>query len=144
MVTLSTTIPTRTYTELIKFNSFIDRFRYLSLKGHVSDPTFGSSRYINQTFYASSAWKEVRNYVIIRDNACDLGLYGYDIFTKVLIHHMNPIKPSDIRENNPKILDPEFLICVSHNTHNAIHYGDESLLPIVPPERHPGDTTPWL
>lgn len=133
----------RSYTELLKYSSFLDRFEYLRLDGTVGSETFGSNRFMNQAFYTSPEWRRARREVIIRDDGCDLGVEGYDIFSKILIHHMNPIREEDLLNRNPDILNPEFLICVSHNTHNAIHYGDKNLLPAPLVERKPGDTCPW-
>jgi len=133
----------RSYTELSKYSSFLDRFEYLRLNGTVGFETFGSNRFLNQAFYTSPEWRRARREVIIRDDGCDLGVEGYDIFSKILIHHMNPIQEEDLLNRNPDILNPEFLICVSHNTHNAIHYGDKNLLPAPLVERRPGDTCPW-
>lgn len=133
----------RSYTELSKYSSFLDRFEYLRLDGTVGSETFGSNRFMNQAFYTSPEWRRARREVIIRDDGCDLGVEGYDIFSKILIHHMNPIREEDLLNRNPDILNPEFLICVSHNTHNAIHYGDKNLLPAPLVERKPGDTCPW-
>lgn len=130
----------RTYSELITYSSFLDRFAYCNLHGQVGSETFGSHRYMNQKFYLSPEWRQVRSFVIARDNGCDLGVEGYDIFTRILIHHLNPITEEDIETRNPDILNPEYLISVTHNTHNAIHYGDESLLPHPLVERKPGDT----
>lgn len=124
-------------------DTFLSRFRYLALEGQVGEPTFGPERHLNQLFYASYAWKQARDIVIIRDNGCDLGVPGYDIFSKVLVHHINPITLADLRDVNPVIFDPENLICVSHNTHNAIHYSNESMLPQPVVERRPGDTKLW-
>ena len=133
----------RTYHELSQYESFEDRFRYLQLKGSVGRSTFGYDRYLNQRFYTSKQWRDVRNRVIARDLGLDLGCEGYEIYDKIVIHHMNPIVADDIRHSNEDILDPEFLITTTHDTHNAIHYGDESLLrrPLV--ERHRGDTKLW-
>lgn len=133
----------RSYTEFSKYSSFLDRFEYLRLDGTVGFETFGSNRFMNQEFYTSPEWRRARREVIIRDDGCDLGVEGYDIFSKILIHHMNPIREEDLLNRNPDILNPEFLICVSHNTHNAIHYGDKNLLPAPLVERRPGDTCPW-
>lgn len=134
----------KTYTELMQLHSFEDRFRYLKLNGIVANETFGFDRYLNQRFYKSAEWRQVREQVIIRDQGCDLGCIDHPIFGNIIIHHMNPISLDDI-ENNPEVLlDPEFLICVSLETHNALHYGDESILNknrLV--ERKPGDTIPW-
>ena len=133
----------RTYSELIKFQNFTDRFNYLRLDGSVGDATFGFDRYINQIFYRSNKWRSIRDHVIIRDNGCDLGVDGFDIHGRVLIHHMNPITIEDIREESEFLLNPDFLICTTHNTHNAIHYGDERLLITTPVERTKNDTCPW-
>lgn len=133
----------RTYSEMLNFNSFEDRFEYLKLRSSVGIPTFGFDRYINQQFYKSNEWKNIRTHVIARDLGLDLASEGYEIFDKILIHHMNPMKPEDITHSNIDILDPEFLISTSHRTHNAIHYGDRSLLvkPLV--ERNRNDTKLW-
>ena len=133
----------RTYTELAKRTSYVERFRYLKMGGKLGEATFGYDRIFNQTFYRSAEWKRMRDQVIVRDNGCDLGIPGYDIHGRILVHHMNPITIDDLKAGNQAILDPEFLICVTHNTHNAIHYGDENLLPLLPPERVPGDTKLW-
>lgn len=131
------------YSELIRLPTFKERFVYLQLNGAVGRETFGFDRYLNQAFYRSQEWKHIRNYVIARDNGCDLGIEGREIHTKVIIHHMNPILPEDILDRNDMILDPEFLITTIHETHQAIHYGDENLLMSEPVERFPGDTCPW-
>lgn len=133
----------RSYSELVTIPTFEGRFKYLQLNGKVGKDTFGFDRYLNQVFYRSQRWKSVRDKVIIRDSACDLGIEGYDIYGKILIHHMNPISIEDIERESEYLLNPEYLICVSHNTHNAIHYGNESLLPKLPKERTPNDTCPW-
>ena len=133
----------RTYSELILLPTFEERFKYLQLNGRVGDNTFGFDRYINQNFYRSAEWKRIRDLVIMRDNGCDLGIAGYEIYGRILIHHMNPITIKDIVDMSEYLLNPEYLICVSHNTHNAIHYGDESLICIGPVERRPNDTCPW-
>lgn len=135
----------RTYSELIRLSTFEDRFHYLRLIGHVGEDTFGFDRIFNQDFYRSYEWKKVRNAVIVRDNACDLGMPGHDIYGKIFVHHMNPIGITDIKEASRLILDPEFLITVSAETHNALHYGDERYLRKfeVLPERRPNDTIPW-
>ena len=133
----------RTYSELIKIQTFLERFKYLKLNGSVGVDTFGFDRYLNQTFYRSYEWKRLRNDVIVRDMGCDLGLEGYDIFDKILVHHMNPIGPDDIIHRSDYLLDPEFLICTSKLTHDAIHYGDEQILYQDPVIRTPGDTCPW-
>ena len=133
----------RTYTELIMLPTFEERFHYLELKGVVGAQTFGFERYLNQNFYTSQEWQRVRREVIIRDNGCDLGVDGYTIFGRVILHHMNPITSEDILKQTGLLLNPEFLICVSHTTHNAIHYGSEELLPKGPIDRKPNDTCPW-
>ena len=133
----------RTYSELIMIPTFQERFRYLRLNGSVGNDTFGFDRYLNQVFYRSQRWRSVRDFVIIRDNGCDLGIDGYEIHNKILIHHMNPITLKDIERESEFLLDPEYLICTSHNTHNAIHYGDESLLITEPIQRTRNDTCPW-
>ncbi len=133
----------RTYSELVRYTTFEDRFAYLKLDGAVGSQTFGFDRYLNQMFYSSHEWKTIREYVIIRDNGCDLGVQGYEIHANLLIHHINPMTQEDILHQEEWILDPEFLITTTHNTHNAIHYGNESLLPKVVPERKPGDTRIW-
>lgn len=133
----------RSYSELKKLKTFKERFEYLKLDGSVGFETFGYDRYLNQVFYRSDPWKKVRDIVIIRDNGCDLGIEGYDIFDKAIVHHMNPITTEDIENRNPDLLNPEFLITVSFNTHNAITYGSEDLLVMEPTERFPGDTKLW-
>ena len=133
----------RTYTELIRLNTFKDRFDYLKLDGRVGDVTFGYDRILNQILYNSGRWKRLRNNIIIRDEACDLGVEGYDIYSRIIVHHMNPITIEDVEMERPEVYNPEFLICVSHNTHNAITYGNESLLPKMPIERSRNDTCPW-
>lgn len=134
---------TRTYSELIKLSTFEERFQYLQLKGVVGRETFGFDRYLNQVFYRSQQWKEVRDHVIIRDNGCDLGVEGYEIYNRIIIHHMNPITFDDIEKESAYLLNPEYLISTTHNTHNAIHYGDENLLIKAPVERFKNDTCPW-
>lgn len=137
---------TRTYSELAKRLTFEDRYEYLALKGSVAGRTFGGERLLNQRFYRSTEWKHIRNKVIARDNGLDMGVADYPIFDKVIIHHMNPIAPSDLKgtdEDYRKLLDLEFLISVSMKTHNAIHFSDLSLLPKVVLERKPGDTDLW-
>lgn len=133
----------KTYSELITLPTFEERFRYLRLRGAVGEDTFGFDRYLNQTFYRSAEWKRVRDLVIIRDNGRDLALEGHEIYGKILIHHMNPITVKDIRTASELLLNPDYLICVTHATHNAIHYGDEHLLVKAPIERTPNDTCPW-
>ena len=133
----------RTYSELSKLVTFEDRFNYLRLNGFVGKETFGFDRYLNQVFYKSAKWRSVRDLVIIRDNGCDLGVEGREIYGKIVIHHMNPITIKDIEQESDFLLDPEFLISTVHETHNAIHYGDENLLIRTPIERKPNDTCPW-
>ncbi len=133
----------RTYSELSTFHSFEERYQYLRLDGIVGVQTFGFERYLNQQFYKSKEWKTIRDAVIIRDNGCDLGIEGYELHGRILIHHMNPISLQDILEQSNKLLNPAYLICVSHITHNAIHYGDEKLLVQTPIQRLPNDTCPW-
>ena len=133
----------RTYSELITLQTFEERFNYLKLKGQVGKDTFGFDRWLNQIFYRDPEWKSVRDYVIVRDNGCDLGVDGYEINGRILVHHMNPISKEDILERSKYLLDPEFLISTVHNTHNAIHYGDEDLLIKTPIERTKNDTCPW-
>ena len=133
----------RTYSELMRLPTFEERFRYLKLDGLVGKDTFGFDRYLNQEFYRSKEWKEVRDFVIVRDNGCDLGVDGYEIVGRIYIHHMNPITVNDIVHSSDFLLNPDYLICVSHNTHNAVHYGDEDLLVTAPVERRKNDTCPW-
>ena len=133
----------RTYSELCQLSTFEERFDYLRLNGSVGKDTFGFDRYLNQQFYRSSEWKRIRDRVILRDNGCDLGVEGYEIRGKILIHHINPISVEDIHTMSDLLMNPEYLICVSHRTHNAIHYGDESLIINAPIERTQNDTCPW-
>ena len=133
----------KTYSELIQLPTFEEHFQYLTLSGAVGKHTFGFDRYLNQNFYRSAAWKRVRDQVIVRDNGCDLGIDDRIIYGKILIHHMNPINDRDILDLTDILLNPEYLICVSHITHNAIHYSDESLLPREPIVRFKNDTCPW-
>lgn len=133
----------RTYSELITLPTFEDRYHYLQLNGAVGNDTFGFDRYINQQFYRSKEWQRIRDEVIIRDNACDLGMEGYEIHGRIYVHHMNPIMVRDIQSNSDYLMNPEFLICTTHRTHNAIHYGDENLLARAPIERTKNDTCPW-
>ena len=138
-----TTMIIRTYSELIALPTFEERFKYLQLNGQVGESTFGFDRYMNQVFYRSQKWKSIRDFVIIRDCGCDLGVEGYDIYGKIIIHHMNPLSMRDIETESDFLLNPDFLICTTHNTHNAIHYGDENLLVTAPIERTKNDTCPW-
>ena len=133
----------KTYSELITIPTFEERYEYLRLNGRVGEETFGFDRYLNQVFYKSKEWRSIRDYVIARDNGCDLGMEGYEIFGQILIHHMNPITKEDILERKDVLLNPEYLITTVKNTHDAIHYGDESLLVTAPIERRKNDTCPW-
>lgn len=138
---MKTTI--RTYSELILLPTFIERYEYLQLNGVVGKSTFGFDRVFNQLFYTSDEWKSIRNKIILRDFGCDLGVKGYDIHSRILVHHMNPISIDDIRYGSKYLLDPEYLICTSGNTHLAIHYGNQDLLPKPEIERFENDTCPW-
>lgn len=133
----------KTYSELIRFPTFKERFEYLKLRGSVGKDTFGHDRYLNQVFYTSKEWKRLRDEIIIRDNGCDLGIEGREIRSKIYIHHLNPLGANDILTRSEYLMNPEYLICVSFETHNAIHYGDINLLPRDPIERKPNDTCPW-
>jgi hypothetical protein len=133
----------KTFSELSKLRTLYDRYQYLKLNGRVGDSTFGYDRYLNQRFYISKRWRQTRDKVIIRDNGCDLGIEDYRIYGKIYIHHMNPITIEDIELERENVYNPEFLICTSFDTHNAITYGNESLLPRLPIERTRNDTCPW-
>ena len=133
----------KSYNELITIPTFEERFRYLKVYGVIGDQTFGYDRYLNQKLYTLSEWKRVRDKVILRDNGCDLGCEGFEIYGKIIIHHINPITVEDIVACNPCVFDLNNLISTSHNTHNAIHYGDEKLLTAAPIERKQYDTCPW-
>ena len=133
----------RTYSELISLPTFEERFRYLNLHGMVGEETFGNDRYLNQLFYTSDEWRNIRRDVIIRDNGCDLGMWDREIQGLITVHHLNPITIEDILNRSEFLLNPEYLVCVSDITHKAIHYGDESLLITTPIERRPNDTCPW-
>lgn len=137
------TMITKRYSELLQIPTFEERFEYLKLGGTVGHATFGFDRYVNQAFYASHEWKDIRRHVIIRDNGCDLGIPGYEINGSLLVHHINPLDSEDIVHGIDWILNPEYLITTTHNTHNAIHYGDRSLLPTPFVERARGDTRLW-
>lgn len=138
------TMTIRTYTELMKLYTFEERFRYLKLVARVGEETFGFERYLNQQFYHSQEWKSIRNQIIIRDNACDLGIPGREISKGIIIHHMNPITKDDLIHQSDFLLNPDYLICVSKKTHSAIHYGDESILfNDGTIERSKNDTCPW-
>lgn len=134
----------KTYSELVKLNSFEERYKYLKLEGKVGEDTFGFDRYLNQIFYKTDEWKSVRDYVISRDNGCDLGISDREIkFGKILVHHMNPITKEDILNRSDMLLNPEYLITTTKNTHDAIHYGSDDLLYQDPVERYENDTCPW-
>lgn len=133
----------RTYSELITLPTFEERFQYLSLSGSVGKATFGFDRYLYEQFLRSREWKSIRDYVIIRDNACDLAFEGHEIYERIIIHHMNPVTMDDIVHSSEYLLDPEFMVCTIHTTHNAIHYGDSNLLVQEPIERTEFDTCPW-
>lgn len=134
----------KTYSELIRLPTFEERYQYLRLTGQVGRETFGFDRYLNQVFYQrSQKWKRARDHVIIRDNGCDLAMEGHEIYERIIVHHMNPITLEDLERESEFLLDPEFLICTIHNTHNAIHYGDASLLTSMPVTRSRNDTCPW-
>lgn len=133
----------RTYSELSQLATFEERYRYLRLGGRVGKETFGFDRWINQMFYKDPEWLKVRDIVIMRDNGCDLGIEGREIYSRIIVHHMNPITKADILDRSKFLLDPEYLICTVKNTHDAIHYGDENLLIMLPMERSPNDTCPW-
>ena len=133
----------RTYSELILLPTFEERYEYLRLDGRVGEETFGFDRWLNQTFYKSKEWLSMRDKIIVRDNGCDLGIPGRDIYSRILIHHMNPITKEDILRRSDILLNPEYLICATPNTHRAIHYGNSNLLIKNPIERRPNDTCPW-
>lgn len=133
----------KTYSELIALPTFIERFRYLKLDGVVGEETFGFDRYLNQMFYKDPEWLEVRDWVIIRDNGCDLAIPDREIKSRILVHHMNPIRKEDILRRSKFLLDPDYLVCTVKNTHDAIHYGNEDILLLEPVERTINDTCPW-
>ncbi len=133
----------RSYSELRRLETLEERYAYLKLRGVVGRSTFGFDRYINQQFYRSAEWRLLRHHIIVRDKGCDLGIDGYEIHSRLVIHHMNPMTQIEISDGGSNILDPEFLITTTHNTHNAIHYGDENLLPKILVERRVGDTKLW-
>lgn len=141
-LTLVLMMSKKCYSELIEIPSFLERFEYLKIGGHIGVETFGNNRYLNQIFYSSKEWRRFRNDIIIRDKSCDLGIEGRDI-TKVYIHHIIPITADDVIRRSPLCLDPENVICVCHNTHEAIHYSDSTILIPDIIERRPNDTTPW-
>lgn len=133
----------RTYTELSKLNSFLERYEYLRIGGKVGEETFGFDRYLNQVFYKDPEWLEARDNVIIRDGGCDLGMSDREIRGKILVHHMNPVTKEQILRRDPALFDPEYLICTIKSTHDAIHYGDQTLLMLDPIVRTKNDTCPW-
>jgi hypothetical protein len=133
----------RTYSELRRLDTFEERFRYLELRGIIGFATFGFDRWMNQRFYKSQQWQLVRDAVIVRDNGCDLGIPGYEVYSGLIVHHMNPLSVNDLIGNEEWVIDPEFLITTSLQTHNAIHYGDENQIPRGPIERKVGDTKLW-
>lgn len=133
----------RSYSDLIALETFEERFNYLRLNGQVGSDTFGFDRYLNQAFYKSPEWKKVRQEVILRDNGCDLGVLGYELNSRIIIHHMNPISIEDVLNRKSEIFNPEFLICTSHQTHNALHYGADARPLNIPIERTPNDMCPW-
>ena len=138
-----TRMNTKSYSELITIPTFEERFEYLQLKGSVGKDTFGYDRYLNQVLYRSPEWKKLRNQIIIRDCGRDLACEGYEIYGRILIHHLNPITVDDVLDRSRKVFDPDNLVCVTHNTHNAIHYGDASMLLTGPIVRTKNDTCPW-
>lgn len=140
MMTLMTI---KTYSEMCSFSTFIERFNYLKLNGRVGVETFGFDRYLNQVLYCSQEWKRFRRQVILRDNGCVFGLDGYDIQGRLIVHHINPITLEQIEQRDPMVFSMENVVCVTHNVHEAIHYGDESLIPTDPIIRKPNDTCPW-
>jgi len=133
----------RSYLELLEFKTFEERFEYLSLKARVAAETFGFERWMNQTFYRSKEWRDLRHQIIARDEACDLAITGFDIHERAIIHHIIPMTVEHLEDGNPLITDPNNLITTTHNTHNAIHFGDKSLLRLPLVERRPGDTKLW-
>ena len=143
VIKMSTMNNMKPYTELVTLPTFEERFDYLKLDGVVGEETFGFDRYLNQVFYKSKEWRSVRDYVISRDNGCDLGIEGREIYGRILIHHMNPISKEDILQRTDLLLNPEYLICTIKNTHDAIHYSDKSLLITEPIVRTKNDTCPW-
>lgn len=133
----------KTYSELIKLPTFEERYEYLRFQGVVGEDTFGFERYLNQRFYQSAEWKRIRRHIIARDLGCDLGVKGYEIYEPIIIHHLNPLTKHDILGRTEYLTNPEFLICTTQRTHNAIHYGDNNLLAKAPTERKQNDTCPW-
>lgn len=136
-------VKTKTYSELIRLEKYMDRYQYLMLSGRVGQETFGYERFLNQSLYKSYEWRSVRDEVIVRDHGCDLGMEGYEIYGSIIVHHMNPITMDDIQNRDEDIFNPEYLVSTSFSTHNAIHYGDEGLLITEPIIRTKNDTCPW-
>lgn len=134
----------KTYTEVSRLRTFDERFEYLKLQGMVGHSTFGSDRHLNQMLYTSDRWLATRDRVIVRDEGCDLGIEGREIYDQILVHHINPITVDDILNDSPSLYKLDNLICTTRNTHNAIHFGNEDTLLKLQKERRPGDTTPWL
>lgn len=137
------TMMIRTYTQIQKIPDFIGRYNYLKLQGIIGEDTFGFDRYVNQVLYTSQRWRKIRDDVIIRDQAFDLGIPGRDIYSNIYVHHMNPITKKQILEQHDFVFNPEYLICTSFGTHNAIHFGNADSLPKLPIDRQPGDTNLW-
>ena len=138
------TMNIRTYSELITIPTFEERYNYLKLNGIVGKETFGYDRYLNQLLYRSSDWRSFRDRIIIRDNGCDLACEGFELQSRIIIHHIDPITVEDILNKHPKVFDPENVVSTSHNTHLAIHYGDKNLISIAPINRYKNDTCPWI
>lgn len=143
MIPAKTTMTIKSYSEMLHYTTFEERFEYLALYGQVGKSTFGFERWMNQSFYTSKEWRDLRHHIIARDEGMDLAIPGFEIFDRIIIHHINPMTPEDFEEGNPLMLDPNNLITTTHNTHNAIHYGDKSLLRLPVVERTPGDTRLW-
>ena len=133
----------RTYSELITIPTFAERYEYLRIGGKVGEETFGFDRYLNQVLYKSPEWRTIRDKIILRDNGCDLAMSDREIYGRIIVHHMNPITVEDIVRRSEYLFEPEYLICTTKSTHDAIHYGDASLLDIMPIERCKNDTCPW-
>lgn len=134
---------TKTYSELMTLPTFLERYRYLRIGGSVGKETFGYDRYLNQILYKTDKWKAFRRSIVIRDEGNDMGCEGFEVSERLTVHHIDPITVDDVLNEHPKVFDPENVICVSHNTHMAIHYGSEDTLIMAPPERRPNDTCPW-
>lgn len=138
-----TTRTIKSYSELMSLPTFMERYQYLRIGSKIGEATFGYDRYLNQILYTSREWRRFRDQIIVRDNGCDLGCPDRELRERIIVHHINPITVEDVINRNPMVFDPENVICVSHNTHEAIHYGDEDLLVKNPIERKPNDTCPW-